>query len=58
MIELVLEGFAKGIDGAMTELASPFIDESIWTQALVDITYRGGRTQEGRIFIQRSNFFW
>ncbi len=34
----ILEGFAKGIDGAMTELASPFIDESIWTQALVDIT--------------------
>ena len=44
----VLEGFVKGLDGAMTELASPFIDESIWTQALVDISYRGGRTQEGR----------
>jgi len=53
----VLEGFAKGIDGAMTELASPFIDESIWTQALVDVTYRGGRTQEGRsLYTDQTSF--
>lgn len=53
----VLEGFAKGIDNAMTELASPFIDESIWTQALTDLTVRGGRTQEGRsLYTDQTSF--
>ena len=53
----VLEGFAKGIDNAMTELASPFIDESIWTQALGDLTYRKGRTQEGRsLYTDQTSF--
>jgi hypothetical protein len=30
------------------ELMNPFISESIWTEAITDLTVRGGRTQEGR----------
>ena len=33
---------------AAGELASPFISEAIYTQALVDLTLRGGRTRDGR----------
>jgi hypothetical protein len=39
----------------MTEIAAPFIDESIWTEAAADIDLypllpgRGGRTRDGRI---------
>ena len=42
----------------MTEIAAPFIDESIWTEAAADIDLypllpgRGGRTREGRICTQ------
>ena len=27
---------------------NPFISESIWTEAVTDLTVRGGRTSEGR----------
>ena len=32
---------------AMKEFASPFISESIWTEAVTDLLVRGGRTREG-----------
>ena len=47
--ESVLAGFARGIDDAVIELASPFVAESIWTEALGDIVGRGGRTRDGRM---------
>ena len=31
----------------MSEFGQPFISESIWTEAALDIIARGGRTREG-----------
>lgn len=47
--DTILKGFVTGGYEAVIELASPFVDESIWTQALTDILIREGRTREGRI---------
>jgi len=44
----LLSGFVRGVDEAGAELMSPFISESIWTEAIGDLTVRGGRTKEGR----------
>ncbi len=44
----LLSGFVRGVDEAGAELMNPFISESIWTEAITDLTIRGGRTQEGR----------
>ena len=51
--DTILKGFYIGVEEAMTEIAAPFIDESIWTEAAADIDLypllpRGGRTREGR----------
>jgi|TARA_R110002012_G_scaffold266640_1_gene450258 hypothetical protein len=50
----ILAGFAAGAEDAVTELVSPFIDESIWTEAAADVNFsilpgRGGRTRDGRV---------
>ena len=47
--QTVLNGFSNGIYDATTELASPFVAESIWTEALGDLVARGGRTRDGRL---------
>ena len=47
--QTVLNGFSNGIYDAITELASPFVAESIWTEALGDLVGRGGRTRDGRL---------
>ena len=47
--QTVLAGFANGLNEAVTELASPFVAESIWTEALGDLVARGGRTKDGRM---------
>ena len=47
--QTVLAGFSRGIDEAVTELACPFVAESIWTEALGDLVARGGRTRDGRM---------
>ena len=47
--QTVLAGFARGIDEALTELASPFVAESIWTEAFGDLTWRRGRSKDGRL---------
>jgi hypothetical protein len=44
----LLSGFVRGVDEAGAELMSPFISESIWTEAIGDLVVRGGRTKEGR----------
>jgi len=45
--EILLKGFMQGIAKAAGETASPFISESIYTEALADIFVRNGRTREG-----------
>jgi len=53
--DTILKGFITGADEAVTEIAAPFIDESIWTEAAADIDLfpllpgRGGRTRDGRV---------
>ncbi len=53
--DTILKGFVNGVDEAIREVAAPFIDESIWTEAAADISLypllpgRGGRTRDGRI---------
>ena len=46
--EQLLESFVHGVNEAGAEIMNPFISESIWTEAAVDLTIRKGRTQEGR----------
>tara|TARA_R100000951_G_scaffold42929_1_gene36086 strand:+ start:2668 stop:6690 length:4023 start_codon:yes stop_codon:yes gene_type:complete len=53
--DTILKGFIRGAEEAVSEIASPFIDESIWTEAAADISLypllpgRGGRTRDGRV---------
>ena len=46
--DILLKGVMKGMAEAAGELASPFISEAIYTEAMLDIIARGGRTREGR----------
>ena len=46
--QTLLSGFVNGVNEAGAEIMNPFISESIWTEAVTDLTVRGGRTQEGR----------
>ena len=46
--KVLLDGFVRGATEAFGELSDPFISESIFTEALNDIWFRGGRTQDGR----------
>ena len=47
--DTLLKSFITGLDDAGAELMSPFIAESIWTEAVGDIVVRGGRTKDGRL---------
>jgi len=47
--DTLLKSFVSGLDDAGAELMSPFVAESIWTEALGDIVMRGGRTKDGRL---------
>ena len=42
-----MDDFIVGVYEASKELGSPFVTESIWTQALADLYFRKGRTPEG-----------
>jgi hypothetical protein len=46
--EILLKGFMEGIAKAAGETASPFVSESIFTEAFADIVLRGGLTREGQ----------
>ncbi len=46
--QTLLAGFVDGVNQAGAEIMNPFISESIWTEAVTDLTVRGGRTAEGR----------
>ena len=45
--DVLMKGLLSGMAEAAGELASPFISEAIYTQALSDIFLRGGRTRQG-----------
>ena len=45
--EVLIKGFIQGISDAAAQTASPFISESIYTEAFMDIWGREGRTREG-----------
>jgi hypothetical protein len=42
----IMDDFMTGVFSATKELALPFIGEAIWTEALADLYFRKGRTQE------------
>ena len=46
--ETLLSGFVDGVNEAGGEIMDPFISESIWTEAVTDLTVRRGRTADGR----------
>ena len=46
--DTLLDGFVNGVQEATVQIVDPFISESIWTEAMTDLTIRGGRTAEGR----------
>jgi len=43
----MMDDFVLGLIESTKELGMPFISESIWTEALTDITLRKGKTPEG-----------
>ena len=43
----IMDDFMLGTYTAMKEFASPFISESIWTEAAADLVMRKGRTRDG-----------
>ena len=45
----IMDDFMMGLAEATKELAAPFISESIWTEAFMDILARKGRTRDGRV---------
>ena len=45
--EVLTKGFFRGLVDAAASTASPFISESIFTEAFMDIYSRGGKTREG-----------
>ena len=45
--EILLKGFAQGIAQAAGNIAEPFVSESMFTEAFMDIYSRNGTTNEG-----------
>lgn len=45
----LLTGFIKGVAEAAGNIASPFVEPSIYTEALMDIWSREGRTNDGKL---------
>ena len=43
----IMNDFIVGLAESTKELALPFISESIWTEALGDLSVRGGKSREG-----------
>jgi hypothetical protein len=52
----LMDDFIAGTFSSMSEFASPFISESIWTEAVADLLARGGRTRDGfQVFNPQDN---
>ena len=45
----LLNGFVRGVAEAAGNIASPFIESSIWTEAFMDIWSRDGKTNDGKL---------
>ena len=45
--EILLKGFAEGVAQAAGQVAEPFVSESMFTEAFMDIYSRNGMTNEG-----------
>ena len=43
----MMDDFSKGVITSMSEFGQPFISESIWTEAALDLIARNGRTRDG-----------
>ena len=43
----IMNDFLVGTFNAMKEFGQPFVSESIWSEAVLDIVSRGGRTRDG-----------
>ena len=53
----IMNDFVMGLIDATKEIGSPFITESIWTEALSDLVMRGGETREGfRVWSKEDNW--
>jgi hypothetical protein len=46
--EVLMKGVVRGIVEGLGDLASPFVSESIFTEAVLDLMARGGVTREGK----------
>ncbi len=47
--EALMESFMKGLATSTAELGQPFIAESIWTEAFLDVIRGGGKTKDGKV---------
>ena len=47
--EALTESFIKGLATSTAELGQPFIAESIWTEAFLDVLRGGGKTKDGKV---------
>ena len=45
----LMEGFMKGLATSTSELGEPFISESIWTEAFLDVIRGEGKTKDGKV---------
>ena len=43
----IMDDFLKGVMVGAYEFVQPFVSESIWTEAVLDLIARGGRTRDG-----------
>ena len=51
-----MDDFARGMFTAMSEFGQPFISESIWTEAVLDIIARKGQTRDGfQVYNEQDN---
>ena len=55
--DVLIKGFVEGIAQAAGQTASPFISESIYTEAFMDIVGREGRTREGKQLYNSSTHY-
>jgi len=52
----IMDDFLLGMMTGMKEFALPFVSESIWTEAVVDLIGRGGRTRDGfEVYSEQDN---
>jgi len=45
----LMDGFIRGLGTATKELGEPFIAESIWTEAFIDVLRMNGKTKDGKV---------